>query len=173
MPPLVVHGFRNGGGGPLRYLNFHAPGRRFADYLRATRDGRSFEYDQFPPPADGVRPRSDAVVGGEEVAADGDGLRVVLLADVEEIAIAETRSEPGADAGPSHVHHRHAESFYVLEGELAFTAGGRDLRAPKGSWVQVPPGVSHSFAAVGSGPARFLDVHTPSCGFGALDQAPA
>ena len=27
-PPLVVHGFRNASDGEMRYLNFHAPGRR-------------------------------------------------------------------------------------------------------------------------------------------------
>src|SRR3954468_10154912 len=31
VPPLVVHGFRNGGDAELRYLNLHAPGMRFAD----------------------------------------------------------------------------------------------------------------------------------------------
>jgi mannose-6-phosphate isomerase-like protein (cupin superfamily) len=173
VPPLVVHGFRNRGDRELRYLNFHAPGRRFADYLRALRDGGSFEYDEYPPPAEDVRPRGDAVIGGQELVAGGDGLRVVLLADVEQIGIAETRSEPGGAAAPAHVHHGHVESFYVLEGELALTAGGRELRATAGSWVQVPPGVPHALAVAGTGPARFLDVHTPSCGLGALDQVPA
>ncbi len=168
VPPLVVHGFRNDGEGELRYLNFHAPGRRFADYLRAMRDGRSFAYDQHLPPANGGRSTADAVVGGEELVADRDGLRVALLADVDEIGIAETWSEPGGAAPPPHVHERHAESFYVLEGELTFTADGRELRAGAGSWVQVPPGVPHTFAIASGGPARFLDVHTPSRGFGAF-----
>jgi quercetin dioxygenase-like cupin family protein len=69
---------------------------------------------------------------------------------------------------PPHVHLLHAESFYVLEGELAFTAGGRGLLAQAGSWVQVPPGMPHAFSISGGRPARFLDVHTPSCGFGAF-----
>jgi mannose-6-phosphate isomerase-like protein (cupin superfamily) len=60
------------------------------------------------------------------------------------------------------------ESFYVLEGEMTFTAGGRELRAEAGSWVQVPPGVRHTFAFHGDRPVRFLDLHTPSCGFGAF-----
>ena len=63
VPPLVVHGFRNGADAEVRYLNFHAPGQRFAEYLRAMRDGRSFTYDQHPPPEDGGRPASEAVVG--------------------------------------------------------------------------------------------------------------
>jgi len=64
VPPLVVHGFRNGSDADVRYLNFHAPGRRFADYLRAMRDGRPFSYDQHPPPPRGAgrrrTPRSEA-----------------------------------------------------------------------------------------------------------------
>jgi mannose-6-phosphate isomerase-like protein (cupin superfamily) len=175
VPPLVVHGFRNDGDADVRYLNFHAPGVEFADYLRALRDGRAFEYDQHPPPADGGRSTADAAVGGAELVADRPGLRVALLADVEAIAISEVLSDPGGASPPPHLHHRHVESFYVLEGEMTFTAAGRELRAEAGSWVQVPAGVAHTFALAGDGPVRFLDVHTPSWGFGnfvrALHQA--
>src|SRR3954451_6499414 len=52
VPPLVVHGFRNGTDEELRSLNLHAPGEGFASYLRAVRDGRSIVYDQEPPPDD-------------------------------------------------------------------------------------------------------------------------
>jgi mannose-6-phosphate isomerase-like protein (cupin superfamily) len=61
VPPLVIHGFRNGSDAELRYLNFHAPGVGFADYMRGLRDGRPVTYDQEPPPAEGVRPASEAV----------------------------------------------------------------------------------------------------------------
>ncbi|MBD0348414.1 MAG: cupin domain-containing protein, partial [Thermoleophilia bacterium] len=125
VPPLVVHGFRNGSDAEVRYLNFHAPGQGFADFLRALRDGRRFAYDQHPPPADGGRPPSDAVVGGDGFVADRPALQVALLADVEEIGIAEMWSEPRGPSPPPHLHRRHVESFYVLEGEMAFTAGGR------------------------------------------------
>jgi mannose-6-phosphate isomerase-like protein (cupin superfamily) len=170
VPPLVVHGFRSGGPG-VRYLNFHAPGRAFAEYMRAMRDGRPFSYDQHPPPADGGRPVSEAVVGGAELVADRPELHVELLADVEEIGIAEVRSDPGAAAPPAHVHARHAESFYVLEGELLFTVGGRDLRVGAGTWAQVPPGVPHTFAVAGDASSRFLDIHTPGAGFGTFVRA--
>jgi mannose-6-phosphate isomerase-like protein (cupin superfamily) len=162
VPPLVVHGFRNAGDGELRYLNLHAPGLGFADYLRAMRDGRTFAFDQAPPPADGGRPATEAVIGGGDVVADG----VTLLADVEDITITEVRCEPGgASRSPSqHVHRRHAQFFYVLDGELVLTVGDRGLRAPAGSWVQVPPGFSHGEPFCGPGPVRFLDVHTRSRG---------
>ena len=162
VPPLVVHGFRNGGDAELRYLNFHAPGQGFADYLRAMRDGRTLSYDQEPPPADGGRPAAAAVIGDQPPA---DRLRP--LADVEAIGVAEQLLDgPG---GRAHVHRHHVESFYVLVGELALIAGGRELRAQAGSWVHVPPGVPHSVSC-GSEPVRLLDLHTPNYDFGALDQ---
>jgi mannose-6-phosphate isomerase-like protein (cupin superfamily) len=181
VPPLVVHGFRNGADAELRYLNFHAPGQGFADYLRALRDGRAFSYDQHPPPPDGGRAPTDAVVGGEGFVAERPGARVALLADVEEIAISESWSEPGVPPEPAHVHRRHVESLFVLEGEVALATGGGEVRAEAGSWAQVPPGVPHALAPRGDRPARFLSLHTPSCGFGAFlrglddafDQVPA
>jgi len=77
VPPLVVHGFRNAGDAELRYLNVHAPGTGFADYLR----GRNPGFDQEPPPADGVRPSSDAVVvpaGTTGVLVERDEIRVEI-----------------------------------------------------------------------------------------------
>ena len=82
------------------------------------------------------------------------------------------QGEPGSSPQPPHLHRRHLECFYVLAGELAFRAGGRELRATPGTWVQIPPGVPHSFAVTGSAEARFLDIHAPSYGHGAFDQEP-
>ncbi len=178
VPPLVVHGFRNGSDAEVRYLNLHAPGKGFADFMRALRDGRTLSYDQHPPPADGGRPETDAVIGGEESVAGRPGLR--LLADVEAIAISETSLDPGGQPVSPHLHRRHVESIYVLAGELAISVGDREFRAEAGSWAQVPPGVPHALASPGDGPVRFLDLHTPSRGFGgflrsgaAFDQEPA
>ena len=160
VPPGVVHGFRNGGDAEVRYLNFHAPGQRFADYLRALRQGRSFAYDQYPPPPDGGRSPADAVVGAAPLAADRPGLRVALLADVQEIAIAEVRPEPGAASEQPYVERRHLESLYVLEGALTLTAGERELPAAAGAWLQVPPSVPYRLAFPAERPVRFLEVRT-------------
>jgi mannose-6-phosphate isomerase-like protein (cupin superfamily) len=157
VPPLVVHGFRNGSDAELRYLNFHAPGLGFADYMRGLRDRRPVPFDQEPPPADGGRPATEAVVGGSAALDD----RVVVHVDLDEIAISEAWTDPGGPS-PPRVQRGHVVSFYVLEGEMALTAGDRELRAEAGTWVQVPPGVPHTVSSSGSEPARFLDVHTPS-----------
>jgi quercetin dioxygenase-like cupin family protein len=152
LPPLVVHGFRNAGEHEVRYLNLHAPGRGFAGYMRALRDGSPITYDQHPPPADGGRAASDAVF-----TADGP-----VLADIDEIRVAVLRS--GAESPEVRVHARHVASFYVLDGELALTIDGRERRARAGAWVQVQPGTEYAIGAVA---ARFLEIRTPAAGAGA------
>ena len=100
VPPMVVHGFRNGSGADVRYLNLHAPGMAFADYMRSVRDGSPISYDQEPPPETGTLPASEArITGGEGVLADTEHMRVELTT-LE-------RSDDG--------------SLYVLGGELAGT----------------------------------------------------
>jgi mannose-6-phosphate isomerase-like protein (cupin superfamily) len=138
VPPFVVHGFRNGSDSELRYLNFHAPGSGFADYLRAMRDGRSSDFDQEPPPGEGERPVTDAVIGGD--------------ADTEEIAV----SELVADAS-GRVEQGSVAAFYVLEGGLAVTVDGREERAGAGAWVQIPPGATYAVIAA----SRALHVRAP------------
>jgi quercetin dioxygenase-like cupin family protein len=136
VPPLVVHGFRNGSDAEVRYLNLHVPGQGFADYMRALRDGRELTYDQEPPPDDGVKPASEAVIG----PADGQTVSELEMAagDRSEATVPQLRS------------------LYVLDGGLTLTAGGRELRAEAGTWLQLPPGMPHSLSA--DGPARFLDI---------------
>jgi mannose-6-phosphate isomerase-like protein (cupin superfamily) len=74
-PPLLVHGFRNGGADELRYLNFHAPSGGFADYLR----GRNPDFDQWEPPEDGGLPLTEAVIvppGTDGVLIDRQEIRI-------------------------------------------------------------------------------------------------
>jgi mannose-6-phosphate isomerase-like protein (cupin superfamily) len=145
VPPGVVHGFRNASGADLRYLNFHAPGQRFADYLRAMRDGRTFAYDQFAPPSDGgLDPAAAEIVADGEVLADVDALRVAVR---------------DAAAEPRHEHPDQLEALYVLSGELAVTVGDEEASAPAGAWVLVEPGVAHAVEPRGA--ARVVAVHAP------------
>ena len=102
---------------------------------------------------------------GERITG-GDELGVTLLADLEQIGVAEIRSEPGGIAPPLHVHAKHAEALFVLEGELTFRLEDGEHRVGPETWVFVPPDVVHTFAITGDERARFLDFHVPSCGFG-------
>jgi quercetin dioxygenase-like cupin family protein len=145
VPPGVVHGFRNASDAVVRYLNFHAPGQRFADYLRALRDGRTFAYDQFSPPPDGgMDPSSAQVTADGEVLTDVDVLRVAVR---------------DAEAEPPHEQPDQLEALFVLSGELAVTLGDRELRAPAGAWVQIEPGAAHALQPVE--PTRVVAVHAP------------
>jgi mannose-6-phosphate isomerase-like protein (cupin superfamily) len=51
---------------------------------------------------------------------------------------------------------------YVLEGELVFDLGGERHVIGPGGFVLVPPGVAHTFANPGPGPARFLNIFEPA-----------
>ena len=100
---------------------------------------------------------------GERIAGDGE-LGVTLLADFEEIGVDRVRSQPGGEAPAAHVHLRHLQCFFVLEGELTFRFEDRELRAGRDTWVFEPPDVVHTFVVTGDEPAHFLDFHVPSCG---------
>jgi quercetin dioxygenase-like cupin family protein len=106
-----------------------------------------------------------AIREGERIAGDGE-LGVVLLADLDEIGIADVRAKPSDSTPPLHFHERHAECFLVLDGELTFRLEDRELQARPETWVLVPPGVLHTFGVSGDSIAHFLDIHVPSCGFG-------
>ena len=102
---------------------------------------------------------------GERITGDEE-LGVTLLADIEQIGAVEVRSAPGGIAPPLHVHAQHAEAFFVFEGELTLRLEDGEHRAGPETWVFVPPEVVHTFAVTGDEPARFLDLHVPSSGFG-------
>jgi quercetin dioxygenase-like cupin family protein len=120
VPPLVVHGFKNAGEREMRYLNLHAPGTGFADYLRGLRDGERVVYDQEDPPAD-----------SSETRPPGDVLISQLPLTIDAVTVTESRG-----GGTS----QRLEAYYVLEGELTVN----DVTAPAGAWMEVAPGVPHT-----------------------------
>jgi len=171
VPRELVHTFWNESGRDARFLNVHAPSEGFADYLRAARDRRPKDmtrFDSDDPPSDGGRPASDAIVrrpGEADFAADRPALSLTLIADAEELGISLARAEAGSPPPPPHVHERHVEWFYVLDGAMTVLLDGREHEAAAGSFVLVPPGTAHT-VTFESGPASVLSAHAPSCGFG-------
>lgn len=103
---------------------------------------------------------------GERIAGESGRLGVTLLADIDQFGAVEVRSRPGGVAPPSHFHRHHAEALYVLEGQLTLRLEDGEHRIDPDTWAFVPPEVVHTFAVAGDTPARFLDIHVPSCGFG-------
>ncbi|MGH3093949.1 MAG: cupin domain-containing protein, partial [Gaiellaceae bacterium] len=91
------------------------------------------------------------------------GGRIVLKADFEQLSITESWFDSARPAADPHVHRRHADSFYVLEGELALLVQDEEHLVGPGGCVCAPPGVVHGFRS--TSPARFLNFHTPAGGF--------
>ena len=161
VPPGVVHGFDNDSDGEVRFLNAHAPSGGFVEHLRGRGD-----FDSEDPPEDGGRPVSDAIVLGpgegellelgpntllmKPQVGDGDGtfyLGELML---------------GEFAGPPpHVHQRHLDSFFVLEGTLTVRLGDETLAAPAESYAVAPPRNVHTFSNPGGETVRALNIMAP------------
>jgi quercetin dioxygenase-like cupin family protein len=82
-----------------------------------------------------------------------------------EFEVLEFYCEPGFGPVDPHVHEDHADSFFILEGQVEFTIGDETVRAGPGTWVAAPPGVRHGFSIPGPGGAHFLNIHAPGSGF--------
>jgi mannose-6-phosphate isomerase-like protein (cupin superfamily) len=70
--------------------------------------------------------------------------------------------QPHRHGPPAHVHASEDDAFYLLEGELVFTADGEEVVAGPRTFVLVPPGVEHTFENRSDAVACFLNVHAPA-----------
>ena len=75
-------------------------------------------------------------------------------------ALSEARVLPGGGP-PPHLHTREDEAFFILEGEIVFTLGGRRIVAGAGTFVQAPRDIPHAFKNESAAPARMLIMVTP------------
>jgi thiamine-phosphate pyrophosphorylase len=160
-PQALVHGFRNPGEVPVRYLNLHAPGVFVRGFLA---DEPPEHFDTVFGTAEGssdVRPVGNGPGDGDRLTKEH---RLALVkAVLPELDVLDYFVGPDYDGASRHLHLRHADCFYVLEGELELRVDGEVVHAGPGTSVVVPPGVPHEFTSVGR--ARFLNVHAPECGF--------
>jgi mannose-6-phosphate isomerase-like protein (cupin superfamily) len=70
----------------------------------------------------------------------------------------------GADESgpPLHVHPKHAEGFYILEGELRVQVSDEVVTAGPGTFFYAPPDTPHTFANFSGRDARMLVICTPA-----------
>ena len=69
---------------------------------------------------------------------------------------------PAGATGPRpHLHRRHDEVFYVIEGVLTVRIGAERVTAPAGSFVVVPRGVLHQPSNPSPDPVRVLLLFSP------------
>ncbi len=71
---------------------------------------------------------------------------------------------PPGDSPPLHIHRAEDESFFVVDGQVRFRCGDRDIAAGPGSFIFLPRGVPHTFLVEGTANAHFLGLLTPGGG---------
>jgi mannose-6-phosphate isomerase-like protein (cupin superfamily) len=164
VPPEVIHAFGNPAGEPGRYLNFHAPGCGFGDYLRG--DNPDFDQDYDVPPGSG-RPTTEAKVlnAGEGELLQLGPSRATVKGSVDDgigsLAVLETTVAPGFPGPVPHLHVQTVDSFYVLDGTLALQLDDQTEAGP-GTYALVPPGNAHTFSNPSDEPVSFLNVMAPA-----------
>ncbi len=101
------------------------------------------------------------------VVPPGQGHRVgnveflARTADTPRFTFGIIEIQPGREL-EAHVHDDEDDAFYILDGELVFLLEDGDVRASQGTFVLVPPGVSHTFRNPLDGPTRVLNIHAPA-----------
>jgi mannose-6-phosphate isomerase-like protein (cupin superfamily) len=99
-------------------------------------------------------------------AGEGEPLfggRIVLLADYDDLTVTLSHYPDARDGASPHLHEHHADTFYVLDGELAILVHDREVLVGAGGCVCAPPGVVHGFRSTRE--TRYLNFHTPDGGF--------
>jgi quercetin dioxygenase-like cupin family protein len=111
--------------------------------------------------------------GEGETIFDGPERTIRILADRDELALTWFRYQPGEEGPEPHVHRRHTDAFYVLEGELELGLGPEVAQrtATAGTLAAAPPNVVHTFRNASEATVVFLNVHAPSRGFAEMLRA--
>jgi len=113
-------------------------------------------------------------VGGQ-VLGPGDGKRIQFATSGFDLVfkawgkrrsgdhdVAEFLLPPGFRGPGPHVHRKHEELFYVLQGEVEFLVGEQSVLLRPGSLALVAPGNVHDFRNSGSAKARLLFISSPA-----------
>ncbi len=108
--------------------------------------------------------------GEGEVLVDEPTRSSRIKAARDEVLLSES-SYPGNERGARpHIHRRHADAFYVLEGQLHFHVGSEQHTLTAGSFVIAPPGLVHGFD-IGPDGGRHLNIHAPGQYYARLSRA--
>jgi quercetin dioxygenase-like cupin family protein len=106
--------------------------------------------------------------GEGEKTTDRPERSITILCELDQLIVSLFRYEPGQKGPDAHVHRKHTDSFYVLEGEVDFGLGPEITRLKGGpeTFAGAPPNVVHTFQNSSDATALFLNVHAPSMSFG-------
>ena len=100
--------------------------------------------------------------GGKHIAIAGDINSILASKDDTGGTYSVVEAKIFPTGGPiSHIQTREHEGFYVLEGEITFTVEGKKIIAKPGTFVNVPPNVTHSFKNKTDSLAKMLIILAP------------
>jgi quercetin dioxygenase-like cupin family protein len=163
-PPGAVHWFE---APEASFLNIHAPGDRWKLRSLARQEGRTIDEatgDSFDPPE--LYTPEAYVVGADDGGTLGNDERTIRIKVARpELCLFEFDGLPGYTGPGPHIHRRHVDAFYVLEGALEFELDGERTLAEEGFFVAATPGVVHTFRNGSAAPVRFLNLHAPGMRF--------
>ena len=106
--------------------------------------------------------------GEGEVITDRPGRHLELLCALPDLCVTVMTYAGGEEGADLHVHRRHTDSFYALEGTVTVPlgpAGAEVVRATAGTLVSAPPNLVHGFRNDGPETMRVMNVHAPDGGF--------
>jgi len=95
--------------------------------------------------------RADPVVSEVDLSAEDTEGRYTFLDEIW---------NPGFKVSP-HFHKTHAETFYIVSGQVEWTVGGETHVMGAGDLVFIPPNTVHSVHVVGDKPAHSLMIYDP------------
>src|SRR5438270_6266955 len=92
---------------------------------------------------------------------------VTIKAALGQVTVTESRYASRERGPDPHVHWRHVDAFYVLDGEMEYMFGreNRTVVAGAGSFVLIPTGLVHTFGNESAEDVRWLNIHAPDGGF--------
>lgn len=103
-----------------------------------------------------------------ETISDRAERNVMILSAVDGLTVTWSRYSSGERGPDLHLHHRHADAFYVLTGSMRYELGEHGeqvVDAPAGTLVVAPALVAHSFHNAQADDVTWLNIHAPDAGF--------
>jgi mannose-6-phosphate isomerase-like protein (cupin superfamily) len=103
-----------------------------------------------------------------ETISDRAERNVMILSSTDDLTVTWSRYSTGERGPDLHVHHEHADAFFILTGSMRYELGPHGERvvdAPAGTLVVAPTLVGHSFFNVEADDVTWLNIHAPDAGF--------
>jgi quercetin dioxygenase-like cupin family protein len=107
---------------------------------------------------------------GRSFTVGADLLTVKGVSPSDAFSVVEYHAAAGVPGPPPHVHHRNEEAFFVLDGEVEFQLDGTTSVLRAGSFAHVPAGAVHTFANIGTTPARWVGIFAPGRYVGLVEE---